>query len=116
MAGVPVPIPESTQPKPEDVRSQFTLPSGKEVIFRKGKGRDLRVALMAAGPGADQYRILMALIAQLATIDGKKTTFEAVDDMDLDDVMTLQREASEVLLPLAKRPIPKAAEEQSFLQ
>lgn len=115
MGSITIPVPDSIAPKPEDIRSQFTLPSGKEVVFRKGKGRDLRTALHAAGPKADQYRILMALIAQLTLIDGKKVTLEAVDEMDLDDVMVLQREAGEAMAPLAKRPIPEK-EESEFLQ
>lgn len=102
MASVPVPVIEAPL-KPEDIRRQFTLPSGKEVIFRRGKGRDLRMALMAAGPKADTFRILSALVAQLALIEGKRTTMEALDDMDLDDAFVLNKEAGETLLPLAKQ-------------
>lgn len=122
MSDGPVPVPidagEPSSIPAENIRTQFTLPSGKKVIFLRGKGRDLRLALMAAGPGADQYRILFAIIAQLALIDGKKTTMEAIDMMDLDDVLDLQGEAGKVLLPLAKAKaiVAKSEEEPSFLQ
>lgn len=119
MSEQPVPLPPPTSPAPENIRTSFTLPSGKKVIFLRGKGRDLRMALMAAGPGADQYRILFAIISQLALIDGKRMTMEGIDDLDFDDVMELQGEAGKVLLPLSKaKAVEKigAEEESQFLQ
>jgi len=100
--GIPVTLPDPSSKPTREVLTSFTLPSGKEVTIYRGKGRDLRLALMAAGPASDQYRILFAIIARLATIDGKSTTLEGIDDMDLEDVLALQGEAGKILNPLTK--------------
>jgi hypothetical protein len=93
-------LPASTL-KPADIRFEFDLPSsGKHVIVLRGKGRDQRRALMSAGPGADQYRILQALIAQLVLIDGQRIKMEDIDEMDFDDSMALTEEVGKILSPL----------------
>lgn len=101
MGGIPIPVGIAEGIK---IRAEFDLPSGGHVIIRQGKGRDLRLGLMAAGPGADQYRILFSLMARVATIDGKMVTLEGIDEMDLEDVQTLIQEGSKVLTPLKKTP------------
>lgn len=102
MAGFVVNLPDPTSKPVRQVMNQFTLPSGKEVVIYRGKGRDLRLALMAAGANADQFRILFAITARLATVDGDSITLEGIDDMDLEDVLVLQGEAGKVLNPLLK--------------
>jgi len=109
----PIPGAAETKPLPENIRREFDLPSGKHVIFLRGKGRDLRKALMAAGPGADQFRILFSLIAQLSLIDGKRVTMESIEDMDFDDVLALQGEAGKCLVPLAKVQTVETEKEES---
>ena len=81
-------------------KMKFELPSGKECILRGGKGRDVRLAMMAAGTKADPYRLSMALLAQLITVDGKQVPFEAIDDWDMADVFALMAKSREVLRPL----------------
>jgi hypothetical protein len=88
--------------KPEEIRAQFMLPSGKQVVLRKGKGRDARLALMAAGPKADMHRIILAMLAQLAVIDGKRVPLEAIDDFDFDDVVELLARGMAAMGPLVK--------------
>ena len=88
---------------------EFELPSGKKVQMRKGKGRDLRLALMAAGPRADQYRIMLALIMQLSLVDGKKVPFELTDEWDMEDVLELTTQARQILRPLG--PAIQAAQQ-----
>lgn len=94
--------PISTPPslKPEDIRAEFDLPSGKHVVIRKGKGKDLRLALMAAGASADAFTILNAIIARLGLFDGKRVTMESLDELDFDDAMALNAEVGKVIRPL----------------
>lgn len=89
-------------PDPNDVRRTFSLPSGKQVVIRRGKGRDLRMGLLAAGPKADPYRIMFSLIAQLALIDGKRMPLEMIDELDFDDAQELLTEGGAALGPLGK--------------
>lgn len=95
--GEPVRIPAATKPQ---YTIEFDLPSGKHCKLRKGKGRDVRLAMMAAGPRADGYKLSMALLAQLALVDDKIVPFEAIDDWDMEDVFALMANSQEVLRPL----------------
>jgi hypothetical protein len=97
---IPAVAPAAVQP---DIRAEFNLPSGKHVVIHRGNGRDLRLALMAAGPKADHYRIVFAIIARLATIDGQKIAMESIDTLDFDDAQQLLGEGGESLIPLVKR-------------
>lgn len=113
MGGIPVPIGIIPQPK---IKAKFTLPSGGQVVIRQGKGRDLRLGLMAAGANADQYKILFALLARLATIDGQMITVESVDEMDLEDVQVLLKEGGAAVAPLKKTPSLTLATEEDALE
>lgn len=115
MATSPLP-PAAATLNPEDIRAEFDLPSGKHVVIRKGKGRDLRLALMSAGPKADPYRILFALVSQLSLIDGKRVPVEALDNFDLDDAQALLTEAGAALGPLGRISHLQTVETQETAQ
>jgi hypothetical protein len=99
---------QPSAPQPEIVKT-FTLPSGKVVTVLRAKGKHQRLALMAAGPTADRYKILYALIAQITRIDGKIVPMEALDEMDLSDLILIEKEVNEVMGPLgaAKEEVEK---------
>lgn len=109
MATAPIALPIPAAPEEKDIRGRCTLPSGINVTFLRGKGRDLRMALMAAGPRADQYRIMTAMVGQLALFDGKKRPMESIDEMDFDDVADLISEAGKYFSPLGKTRIAATA-------
>lgn len=101
----PLVLPNLT-PTPEQIRTEFDLPfSGKHVIILRGKGRDQRLALMSAGPGANPHRILQAITAQICIIDGKKIKMEDVDEMDFDDAMVISSEVGKALNPMKNVPL-----------
>jgi hypothetical protein len=77
-----------------DERRKITLPSGKTAEVRKGKGRDLMRAHRAVAGTAEPMSVSFALIAELATLEGKPLLYEDVLEMDLDDVLTLEGEVS----------------------
>ena len=79
---------------------EFDLPSGKHCKMRHGKGRDVRLAMMAAGTKADGYRLSMALLAQLLLVDDRQVPFEAFDDWEMGDVFALMSRSKAVLRPL----------------
>lgn len=102
MATSSTPLAPAPVIKPEDIRAEFDLPSGKHVVVLRGKGRDLRLALMAAGRKADSYRIIFAQISRLALFDGKRMPLEALDELDWDDAIVLMEEGGKVLVPLSR--------------
>lgn len=68
---------------------EHTLPSGKVATIRPGIGRDMLAAQRVA-PSNDE--IPYAIIAMLCLIDGQVIVFEDVLDLDLADVIDLQKE------------------------
>jgi hypothetical protein len=70
---------------------EITLPSGKIVKFKNGKGRDL---LNAQRKAKTPDEILFALIAEVAEIDGEAVIYEDLLEMPLEDVLALQAEIS----------------------
>ena len=87
--GIRIEVPEA--PAAAGFGEEFTLPvSGLKARVRRGKGRDLRMAQMAAGDGNDNGKLDNAVTARLAIIDGKLATFEQVEDLDLADFIALK--------------------------
>jgi len=82
----------------------ITLPSGKVVTLRKGKGRDLMHAQRAVAGNNDPTAVEFALIAELTQIDGTPIVYEDVLGMDLDDVLVLRAEVSSVNFPEPAAP------------
>ncbi len=72
----------------------ITLPSGANAEITPGTGKTLRKAARMAGGGDDPMAVAYALVALLATVDGKPLTMEDVDAMDLEDVLALQGEVT----------------------
>lgn len=66
------------------------LPSGKVATIHPGKGLHAKRAIQDSNGKPGEY--LSSLMAQLIEIDGKKIIPEDLDDMDLQDYMTLQTE------------------------
>ena len=81
--------PDATTAAATDTRT-ITLPaSGKVVVLRKGKGRDMRIAARHVNPATDPIGYSMALAAALATIDGNAVLPEDLDEMDMEDVTAI---------------------------
>ncbi|MGA6973698.1 MAG: phage tail assembly protein [Candidatus Binatus sp.] len=95
--------------KDEAETRTIELPSGSRAEVRKGHGRDLMRAQRAAA-GGDASAVVFALIAELASVDGRKIVYEEVLEMDLADVMALQ---AEVIDENFDRP-PQRASQVSF--
>lgn len=67
-----------------------TLPSGAvATILRKYKGKHLLQASRMAGGMSDLIRLVFAIIAVRARVNGKKLTIERIEGMAGDDVMIL---------------------------
>src|ERR1022692_1962556 len=77
-----------------DEARTITLPSGKPAEVRRGKGRDLMRAHRAVVGNPEPLSVSFALIAELARVEGKALVYEDILEMDLDDVLTLDREVS----------------------
>lgn len=74
----------------DDGARTITLPaSGKVVVLRKGKGRDMRIAARHVNPAQDPIGYSMALAATLATIEGNPVLPEDLDEMDMEDVTAI---------------------------
>ena len=82
---------------------EIALPSGAKATFRRGTGKDVRLALAAVGQPFDSTRYLYALIARMAKIDGKPVTMEGMDELDAEDAEKL---LEEVRKPGASRKEP----------
>lgn len=80
---------------------EFTVPSGKKIAMRRGKGRDMINAMRKA---RDTTEVQFALLAELITVDGHPIIYEDLLDMDLADVVMIQSENNDFLSP----PTPKA--------
>lgn len=68
---------------------ELTLPSGRRVVLREGKGRDLLNAQRIAHTPEE---IAYALIAELTELEGKKLVLEDLLELDIKDVLRLQTE------------------------
>lgn len=88
----------SQSPDSAGVRS-ITLPSGKTAILRKGKGRDLMHAQRAVVGNSDPTAVEFALIAELTQIADGPIVYEDVLGMDLEDVLVLRAEVSQINFP-----------------
>lgn len=75
---------------------EFTVPSGKKIVMRRGKGRDMVNALRKA---RDTNEVQFALLAELITVDGNPIIYEDLLDMDLPDVLMIQSESNDFLSP-----------------
>jgi hypothetical protein len=105
-------IQATPQPERKTLRA-IPLPSGKRATIRKGLGRDLMRAQRAAGAEADSTAVVFALIAELVEVDGRRTLFEDVLEMELEDVLVLQ---SEVVGPNFYSPPPPSSLPSSTLE
>jgi hypothetical protein len=80
---------------------EFTVPSGKVITVRKGKGRDMINAMRKT---KDSNEVSFALAAELILVDGNPIIFEDLLEMDLADVMKIQTEINDGFL---SSPTPK---------
>lgn len=69
---------------------EFTLPSGKKVVIYPGKGKHAMEAIKMCDGKMDRY--LPSLMSQLIEIDGQGVVMEDLEEMDLQDFMSLQGE------------------------
>jgi len=100
-AGIKIEIPDTAAAPVEEIRT-VPLPSGAVATIRPGKGKDIRLALMAVGTPFDTGRYRFALLARKVKIDGKQLTMEEVDELPEGDVETLMVEVN------GERPSPTA--------
>ena len=84
----------------KDIIKEIPLPSGKKVVIKEGKGRDLFWAYRNAGDPSEIIRLLMV---RLIEIDSEPLTEDEIDDMPISDVMALVKEFTEVLSPLSQQ-------------
>lgn len=111
MSDAPIPLPAAPAIKQADIRAEFDLPFSKmHVIVLRGTGKDKRMALLSAGPSADQFRILDAIAARLCLFDGKKLRMEDLDNFDFDDSMKMSEEMAKVLDFLQRGKTPTIVE------
>jgi len=96
MTGLTIEVPDAV---PAVGSAEITLPSGAVATIRQGTGRDLRLAQMAVGQPFDPLRFEYALLAQVATVDGKPVRMEQIDAMRIDDVLELQAAVNRINFP-----------------
>ncbi|MGH7120611.1 MAG: hypothetical protein ACREFP_16750 [Acetobacteraceae bacterium] len=106
MSGITIEIPDAAV-APAGT-TEITLPSGAVAAVRQGTGRDLRLAQMAAGQPFDALKFEYALLAQVATVEGKLVRMEQIDAMRIDDVLELQGAMNRVNFP-TRKPASEAA-------
>ncbi|HZP46266.1 MAG TPA: phage tail assembly protein [Candidatus Binataceae bacterium] len=84
---------------------EIRLSDGRIATVRRPKGRDLRNAQRLAGKDATPYETSLAMLAQVATIDGAPIVMEDLDDFYADDI-NLMAEAAGSFLPSRSAPSP----------
>ncbi len=89
------------------------LPSGRSATLRKAKVRDLLQAHRSVGFSGEPMAIAMALIAQVATIDGKALIYEDVLELPAEDGLVLQAAVLEEEAP-GNFPAAPGSRAQSF--
>jgi len=72
---------------------EVRLSDGKIAVIRKGKGKDLFKAQQLANKPEEVPKLLLVF---LTTIDGKPITEDDLDELPLEDVMTLMNAFSEL--------------------
>jgi hypothetical protein len=92
-SGITIDVPEAAA-APAVPEREVPLPSGAVATIRPGKGKDIRLALMAVGTPFDAGRYRFALLARKVKIGGKQLTMEQMDELSEDDVEALMVEAS----------------------
>lgn len=70
------------------------LSDGREVIVRKGKGRDVQEAFKVAG--SDQSKLISAMMARLVTVAGFQLVYEDLMEMDAEDYLAIMQVWSEL--------------------
>lgn len=108
--GIRVEVPEPASG--QDWGPEFELPWGGKAQVRPSKGRDFRLAQMAAGEPFDSGKYDNALTARLTRIDGKQATFEQIEALAGADFLTLKLKVSEASVP-PKPPEAPAAHSSS---
>lgn len=83
-----VTLPEGFNRK--NIEVSGTLPSGKEILIKKGKGRHLRSAQRMMSEGSSNSDLAHALASYLCAVDGKMLSVEAFDDMNIKDCAAIE--------------------------
>jgi len=74
----------------ENIEVDGTLPSGKKVLIKKGKGRHLRNAQRMMTEGSNNSDMSRALATYLCAVDGEYVNLEDFDDMDISDAIAIE--------------------------
>jgi hypothetical protein len=107
--------PPSEQSAAASQLRSIALPSGRNAVIRRGRGRDLMRAQRAVAGNPDPTAVVFALIAELAQIDSAPIVYEDVVEMDLGDVLVLQAEVTGANFPEPAQDSPApAASRDSF--
>jgi hypothetical protein len=85
---LPADAPVSPAAKP--ICKAISLSDERQVLIRKGKGRDAIAAQRNSDGNAENYQ--MELMAQLVTIDGVPVVREDLEEMDMGDFLAIQGE------------------------
>lgn len=72
---------------------EIKLSDGRIATFKEGKGRDLFEAMRLAGEAGE---ITKLLIARLVLIDGKPITENELEELPLQDALTILQAFSEI--------------------
>lgn len=83
---------------------EVKLSDGRTAKIRKGKGSDLFKAQRLANDPAEVSKLLLVFLTE---IDGEPLSEETLEEMPLEDVLTLM-DAFGQLHPLSRMPLPVA--------
>lgn len=103
--GITVEVPESALDA-EGWGPEFELPWGAKAQVRPSRGKDFRLAQMAAGEPFDASKFDNALTARLSRIGGTQATLEQIEALQGADFLVLKAKVQE-----ASSPPPKPAGE-----
>ncbi len=79
---------------------EIELSDGRKAFIKEGKGKDLFWAYQNAN---NPNEILKLLMVRLIEIDGKKVTEDDLEELPLQDALTLTAKFSELMSPLSQK-------------
>lgn len=82
------------------MKREIKLSNNTKATIKEGKGKDLFWAYQNA---SDPSEIVKLLMVRLIEIDGRPLTEDELENLPMQDVMTLMREFSEIYFPLSEK-------------
>jgi len=78
------------------IEFEGTLPSGKKIIVKRGKGRHLRSAQKMMTEGSSNSDMARALASYLCAVDGELVNIEDFDNMEIKDCVAIESHFLEI--------------------